>query len=59
MNSLSASYMFLSNVLMIVGLELQARGYMCPYLSKKSQIVEGVGAGAMKSTIKPSAKKVL
>jgi len=37
---------------------LMARGFMCPYLKKTSQIVEGVGAGAMKSTMKPSAKKV-
>lgn len=42
----------------ISGWCLQARGYMCPYLSKATQIVDGVGAGAMKSTKKPSAKKV-
>lgn len=59
MNYMSKARMSLSTFLMIVGLELQARGYICPYLSKKSQIVEGVGAGAMRSTMKPSAKKVL
>jgi hypothetical protein len=52
-------YMSLSNLWIIVGHELQARGYRCPYLSQKSQLVEGVGAGAMKSTSKPSTKKVL
>lgn len=38
---------------------LMAKGYLCPYLKERSQLVEGVGAGAMKSTRKPSAKEAL
>ncbi|KAG0593176.1 hypothetical protein KC19_1G309000 [Ceratodon purpureus] len=38
---------------------LTARGYRCPYICEKSQLVEGVGAGAMRTTKKQSTKKVL
>lgn len=55
---------FPSIVLMFMLMEdsgtcIQAKGYLCPYLKERSQLVEGVGAGVMKSTRKPSAKEAL